>query len=239
MAAQPTSCSARSLMTTSGPGPTLDTAQPSVCGHGRAQWASLYVADAGNDRVLRFDDIDNKASGAIANGRLGQSGQPSATTMDVPSGVAMDSAGRLYVVDKNHNRVLVFNDAQNKPHGAAADNVLGHIDFGVALNGNVGGVLPGTRASGAKQRASDQPCQSLRRGQSGDVLTPAGVAAKSAAFPPARALRSGALTLGRTRSALLSSSHRRISPITNTSVDVAATFGVTSSRSTPAVRARR
>ena len=127
----------QSLMTTSGPGPTLAQLNLPYAVTVAPNGSSLYVADAGNDRVLRFDDVDNKGNGAIANGRLGQSGQPSATTMDVPSGVAVDSAGRLYVADKNHNRVLVFNDAQNKPHGAAADNVLGHIDFGVALNGIV------------------------------------------------------------------------------------------------------
>jgi DNA-binding beta-propeller fold protein YncE len=94
----------------------------------------LWVADQINRRVLRFDGAAAKANGAAADGVLGQSdfiSNAQATTasgMNHPYGVAVDSAGRLWVADSNH-RVLRFDGAAAKANGAAADGVLGQSDF--------------------------------------------------------------------------------------------------------------
>jgi DNA-binding beta-propeller fold protein YncE len=87
----------------------------------------LWVADNGNNRALRFDDAAGKANGAAADSVLGQpdftsrAAAVTASGMNDPYGVAVDSADRLWVADYLNNRVLRFN-------GASADVVLGQPD---------------------------------------------------------------------------------------------------------------
>ena len=95
---------------------------------------NLFVADAFNNRVLEYNQplaAYNAASGAgdvTADVVLGQGASgtdfvssvcadsapgdpaPSATAICQPGGVAMDSAGNLYVADQTNNRVLRFDD---------------------------------------------------------------------------------------------------------------------------------
>jgi sugar lactone lactonase YvrE len=95
----------------------------------------LWVADTSNHRVLRFDLASTKANGAAANGVLGQanftSGTPATTQnrISFPSGVVLDSAGRLWVADTFNQRVLRFDAAAGRADGANADGVLGAPDF--------------------------------------------------------------------------------------------------------------
>ncbi|MGA9407355.1 MAG: SMP-30/gluconolactonase/LRE family protein [Bacteroidota bacterium] len=95
----------------------------------------LYVADQGNNRVLRFDNATSKTNGGQADGVLGQAdfthlgSGTTATTMDGPTGVAIDYAGTLYVADQANNRVLYFFNAASKANGAAADGVIGQADL--------------------------------------------------------------------------------------------------------------
>ena len=95
------------------------------------RWGRLYVADIGNNRVLRFDNASSKTSGANADGVLGQSdfttntSATSANGMSSPIAVAVDTFGTLYVADKNNGRVLRFDSAATKADGANADGVLG------------------------------------------------------------------------------------------------------------------
>lgn len=101
----------------------------------------LWVGEYGNNRVLRFDDASNKASGAAADGVLGQpdfttsSSATSAVKMNGPVGLMTDAAGRLWVSNFGNHRVLRFDDAANKPNGAAADGVLGQLDFVTGSSG--------------------------------------------------------------------------------------------------------
>lgn len=95
----------------------------------------LWVADASNHRVLRFDNAANKANGADADGVLGQpdfdtnSDDTEANGMFEPFDVFADANGTLWVADASNARVLRFDNAANKPNGAAADGVLGQADF--------------------------------------------------------------------------------------------------------------
>ncbi len=104
----------------------------------------LYVADQGNNRVLRFDNFSAKTNGGPADGVLGQPdfthSQPdslgvTAKSMSAPTGVAIDNAGTLYVADQGNNRVLYFLNAAGKANGAAADGVIGQAGF---TNNNIG-----------------------------------------------------------------------------------------------------
>jgi DNA-binding beta-propeller fold protein YncE len=101
---------------------------------------NLYVCDATNNRVLRFNNAKNKSNGAAADGVLGAphfdpvlslpaiEAYP-ATTFDRPRGLVIGSDGRLYLVAYGENRVLIYNDPATKANGAAADYVLGQTSF--------------------------------------------------------------------------------------------------------------
>lgn len=97
---------------------------------------NLWVCEDDNNRVIRFDSVSFKSDGAEADGVLGQ---PDFTTnlksysrngVSNIRGVFGDDAGRLYLVDEDNNRVLIFNHAASQPNGAFADYVLGQPDFG-------------------------------------------------------------------------------------------------------------
>jgi len=102
---------------------------------------SLWVADASNNRVLRFDEVTLKASGASADGVLGQAsfilsaGGTSATRMSAPYSLSMNSDGVLWVADVVNNRVLRFDNAAALANGAAASGVLGQAAFDTSLSG--------------------------------------------------------------------------------------------------------
>ncbi len=96
---------------------------------------TLWVADNDNHRVLRFDNAAAKPNGANADGVLGQTDFTSSNSatlqdgMDNPKGVTVDAAGRLYVLDDDNYRILIFENAASKANSANADFVLGQADF--------------------------------------------------------------------------------------------------------------
>jgi sugar lactone lactonase YvrE len=95
----------------------------------------LWVADLGNNRVLRFDNASTKPDGANADGVLGQpdfnssGGATSQSGMFQPSDVFVDWSGQLWVADQLNNRVLRFDNASSMSNGASADGVLGQVNF--------------------------------------------------------------------------------------------------------------
>jgi DNA-binding beta-propeller fold protein YncE len=103
----------------------------------------LWVADLGNHRILRFDNVLSKpTTGASADGVLGQSDFVSGSTgggpnrLNYPNTAYVDPNGTLWVADRSNNRVLRFDNAAAKANGANADGVLGQPNFtsyGVAL----------------------------------------------------------------------------------------------------------
>ena len=82
---------------------------------------ALWVADTGNNRVLKFTSITTGASAAFA---IGGSGGPSPTTLSGPSDVVIDGAGNLFVADTGFSRVLRY--AAPLSGGMAASTVFGH-----------------------------------------------------------------------------------------------------------------
>jgi sugar lactone lactonase YvrE len=95
----------------------------------------VFIADRGNNRVLRFASGTALVNEAAAEAVLGQSGFTSsgATTtqsgMNIPYSVSVDATGRLWVADFFNNRVLRFDNAASKANGANADGVLGQSVF--------------------------------------------------------------------------------------------------------------
>ena len=94
---------------------------------------NLYVADNGNNRVLMYDAT--LTSSMAANSVLGQddfahnvANLVDGAGVNNAPGVAVDSAGNLYVADSNNHRVLGWS-AASIATGAAADRVIGQSNF--------------------------------------------------------------------------------------------------------------
>jgi sugar lactone lactonase YvrE len=106
----------------------------------------LWVSDRQNSRILRFDNASTKASGADADGVLGQSdftgksanrgaAGPAANTLNFPGDIYVDASGKVWIADESNSRVLRFDNAASKPDGADADGVLGQGDFTTLVGG--------------------------------------------------------------------------------------------------------
>jgi sugar lactone lactonase YvrE len=142
----------------------------------------LWVVDTGNFRVLRFTNAVSKATGAAANGVLGQpnfttgpQGNATASTFGTPVGIFPSLDGRLWVTDLLHNRVLRFDAAAAKPNGAAADGVIGQPDFTKSSSGRGPAQLTGPAAvaldSGGSLWVADQSNHRLVQFSASDSLT--------------------------------------------------------------------
>jgi hypothetical protein len=73
----------------------------------------LYVADTRNNRVLYYPSASTTATAVYGQGgsfstNTANNGGISSTSLAVPSGVALDGNGNLYVSDSGNNRVLRF-----------------------------------------------------------------------------------------------------------------------------------
>ena len=107
----------------------------------------LWAADAGNNRLVRYNNPNQ--SGAAANAVAGQKdfaqnavNTPAAQSLYGPAGLAVNAAGgRIYVVDANNNRVLWWNSSAAFVNRQAADGVLGQPDFTSVL-ANRGAAVP-------------------------------------------------------------------------------------------------
>ena len=83
----------------------------------------LYVADTGNHRIRVLDlhlDIIQTVGGTGVSGFNHAEGAGIETSLNAPSGIAIDSEGRVYVADTNNNRILQLtvnfpNEYQREP----------------------------------------------------------------------------------------------------------------------------
>jgi len=127
----------------------------------------LYVADTGNNRVLGWLNVLGAVNGARADIVIGQpdfyttspsgpgAGRPSG--LNQPTGLAVDAAGNLWVVDAGNNRVLRFRRPYEQPFGqVVADFVLGQPTLN-STTANFGGLsarsVDTTASGGAAYRA--------------------------------------------------------------------------------------
>ena len=106
--------------------------------------AYAYVSDPGNHRILAFSDYRKLDGTQIADFVIGQTDLSSKlvnspanlstklgdTGLNTPTGLAVDSAGNLWVADTGNSRVLRFPAPfANRDKTATADLVLGKSDF--------------------------------------------------------------------------------------------------------------
>ena len=105
----------------------------------------LWLSDQSNHRVLGWENIDALTNGAPADVVVGQpdlvsnavnaGGAPSATGLNRPHGLAVDSTHNLYVADTLNNRVLVFTDPfAIKAHTGQTGGFSAFMVFGQAGN---------------------------------------------------------------------------------------------------------
>ena len=113
---------------------------------------TLWVSDADNYRILRFDNAASLANGAPANAVFGQPnftasnnsyfyGGPSATVIGYPGQLYVDGADNLWVMDEDYNRLLMFPNASTAANDEAATLVLGQTNF---TNQATGGLTAST-----------------------------------------------------------------------------------------------
>jgi sugar lactone lactonase YvrE len=98
--------------------------------------ARLYAADYDNARVLAWADVTSFQNGSPADLVLGQpdllssgcnSQGVSASSLCEPTGVTVDSRGRVYVADSANHRVLLYESPFTTD--TVADKVIGQADF--------------------------------------------------------------------------------------------------------------
>jgi len=96
---------------------------------------TLWVADCGTDRVLRFENAASLANGAAASAVFGQPGfttntpNTHASGLSAPMQIYVDGADNLWVADFVNNRVMMFPNAATAANNEAATLVLGQPDF--------------------------------------------------------------------------------------------------------------
>ena len=109
---------------------------------------NVWVADAGNSRVLRFPDPFANP-GAPADLVIGQTGfstklqDATSRTMSTPYGLAFSFNGALFVSDNALHRVLQFNPPFS--NGMAASRAFGQPDFSTSTSGTADNKLSGPR----------------------------------------------------------------------------------------------
>src|SRR5712692_7888633 len=99
---------------------------------------NLFVADLGNNRVLRFPkpfanpsrvEPDAVYGQPDFNTRAANSSGITASTMNGPRGMAFDHSGNLWVADSGNHRILRYPASALSTASPAADLVLGQKDF--------------------------------------------------------------------------------------------------------------
>ncbi len=95
----------------------------------------LYVADSKNNRVLGYSNAESFQNGepaAVVIGQKGftgsspnQGGSIAANGLDLPSGLAVDGQGNVFVADSKNNRVLRF----SRPSSAANSESVSQCCF--------------------------------------------------------------------------------------------------------------
>jgi sugar lactone lactonase YvrE len=88
----------------------------------------LFIADTCNDRIREVNVSSGIITTAAGNGKYGFSGdngQATAAELSYPSGVAVDSAGDLFIADTDNNRIREVNVSSGKITTVAGNGTAG------------------------------------------------------------------------------------------------------------------
>ncbi len=88
-------------------GPALQARLNSPSGAAVDAAGNLYIADRNNQRIRKVDaaGVISTAAGSGAGGFAGDGGPAEEARLSFPVGVALDSAGNLYIADRNNQRI--------------------------------------------------------------------------------------------------------------------------------------
>ena len=140
---------------------------------------NLYIADSSNHRIRKVSDgvITTVAgSGAVfpsKGGFSGDNGPATSAQLDYPAGIAVDSAGNLYIADEGNHRVRRVSDgvittvAGNGTQGLSGDN-------GPATNAQLGSPTGVAVDSAGNLYIADTADERIRKVSNGVITTVAG-----------------------------------------------------------------
>ena len=129
---------------------------------------NLYIADSKNDRIREIvSGVINTIAGN-GTGFGGDGGAATAAQLDLPSGVAVDASGNLYIADTSNSRIREVSKGTITTF--AGNGTAGHSgDGGPASSAELG--YPGAVAAGSSGNVFIDDGLSLIREVSGEVIT--------------------------------------------------------------------
>jgi uncharacterized protein (TIGR03437 family) len=109
---------------------------------------NVFVADRINHRIRRIDGRTGIITTVAGNGQAGYSGDggpATQATLNLPTGVAVDAAGNLYIADTGNQRIRRVNIVDSRISTIAGTGVAGYTgDGGPAVNALLNLAYPNT-----------------------------------------------------------------------------------------------
>lgn len=145
----------------------------------------LYIADTYNHRIRKVDAATGAITTVAGNGTAGSGGDNGAATnaqLSYPSGVAVDSAGHLYIADTYNHRIRMVHAATGTITAVAGSGTTGlGDDSGTSAQSNT---PSGAAAEGAAHLdRADQGSRRLRQVAPAAPRPAGSPMARSAAIP--------------------------------------------------------
>jgi sugar lactone lactonase YvrE len=136
---------------------------------------NLYIADVNNNRIRKVSNgIVTTVAGNGTEGFSGDGGTATSAELNVPYGVALDSAGNLYIADGNNNRVRkVTNGIITTVAGNGTEEYSG--DNGPAISAGIYVPLSVALDSSGGLYISDSGHDQVRKVSNGIITTIAGI----------------------------------------------------------------
>jgi len=130
--------------------------------------ANLYIADMNNCRVRKLtlkSDVINTYAGNGSCTFAGDNGPALAASLNGPDGVAVDTAGNLFIADTRNVRIREVTIANKKINTVGGDGTSGcNGDGNSALNANISTVVElSVSSDGTTVTYADQNCQKIRQ----------------------------------------------------------------------------